>query len=110
MLVGKKIGEVLEGSLVGLGGYKLKITGLSDKMGSPSRKEVEGSRKAYALLGSGAGIRHAKKGMRVRRLVRGNTISLDTEQINTIIEAYGEKPVEELFPKKEKPAEEKKAE
>lgn len=110
MLIGKQIGEVVDGEIVGLAGYKLKVTGLSDKTGAPSRKEVEGSRKSFLLLGSGAGIRGAKKGKRLRKLVRGNSISVDTEQINTVIEAYGTKSAEEIFPKKEKPAEEKKAE
>lgn len=102
MLIGKQIGEVVEGAVVGLDGYKLKVTGLSDKTGAPSRKTVEGSRKSFLLLGSGAGIRKARKGKRLRKLVRGNTISVDTEQVNTVIEAYGAKSVEEIFPKKEK--------
>lgn len=109
MLIGKKMGDTLEGSLVGLEGYGLKITGLSDKTGAPSRKEIEFSRKAFVLLSGGPGIRDSKKGRRVRRLIRGNTISVDTEQINTVIEKYGAKPAEELFPKKA-PKEEEKSE
>ena len=100
MLMGKKIGEVIDGSIVGLDGFKLQITGLSDKIGSPSRKEIDGSRKAYALLGGGPGIAGMKKGMRKRKLVRGNTISADTSQVNTSITEYGSKNLDELFPKK----------
>ncbi len=100
MLIGKKIGEMIEGAVVGLDGFKLQITGLSDSMGAPSRKEIEGSRKAYALLSHGPGIIGAKKGMRVRKLVRGNVVSADTSQINTVITEYGTKSAEELFPKK----------
>ncbi|MDE1854791.1 MAG: 30S ribosomal protein S6e [Candidatus Micrarchaeota archaeon] len=100
-LMGKKIGEVIEGALVGLEGFKLQITGLSDKMGSPSRSEIDGTRKAYAFLGGGPGIVGAKKGMRRRKLVRGNTISADTSQVNTLITEYGPKSLDELFPKKE---------
>ena len=99
-LIGKKIGEMMEGAAVNLEGYKLQITGLSDNTGSPSRREVEGSRKAYVLLNSGAGIKHMKKGKRLRKLVRGNTVSTDTGQVNTVITEYGSKGVEELFPKK----------
>ena len=99
-LMGKKIGEVIEGALVGLEGFKLQITGMSDNMGSPSRKEIEGSRKAYALLSRGPGIIGARKGKRMRKLVRGNTVSVDTGQVNTVITEYGTKSADELFPKK----------
>jgi len=109
MLIGKRIGESVEGSLINLEGYKLKITGLSDKTGAPSRREVEFSRKLSLLLSRGPGIRNPKKGRRLRRLIRGNTISVDTEQINTVIEEYGTKSVDEIFPKKA-PKEEAKTE
>lgn len=101
-LLGKKIGEVIDGAGLGLEGYRLQITGLSDKMGSPSRREVEGSRKVYILLNKGPGIVGAKKGKRLRKLVRGNTVSVDTGQVNTVIAEYGTKSTEELFPKKAK--------
>ncbi len=101
-LIGKKIGEDIEGSVINLDGFTLSITGLSDAMGSPSRSEIEGTRKARPLLGSGPGIRNTKKGNRERKLVRGNTVSSETAQVNTIIKTYGSKPAEELFKKKEK--------
>jgi hypothetical protein len=41
----------------------------------------------------------------MRKLIRGNMVSVDTGQINTIITEYGTKSMEELFPKKEKPVE-----
>src|SRR3989344_2742013 len=41
-LAGKKIGDVFEGSLIGLPGYKLAITGGSDKSGFPMRNDIEG--------------------------------------------------------------------
>ncbi len=106
MLLGKKMGEIIDGFPAGLDGFKLQITGLSDKMGSPSRREIDGTRKAKPLLGSGVGIRGAKGGFRRRKLVRGNAISVETEQINTIIVEYGSKPAEEIFKAKVK-AEEK---
>ena len=104
--IGKRIGETIEGSVVGMEGFKLQITGLSDSVGSPSRKDIEGSRKAYALLTKGPGIVGARKGKRLRKLVRGNTISVDTGQINTVITEYGAKSADELFPKKVKAKEE----
>jgi small subunit ribosomal protein S6e len=100
MLIGKRIGEAIEGAVFGMEGYKFQITGLSDKMGVPSRKELEGSRKAYLLLSKGPGIIGAKKGKRMRKLIRGSTISAETSQINSFITEYGTKSTEELFPKK----------
>jgi small subunit ribosomal protein S6e len=104
-LIGKKIGEMIEGSQLGMEGFKLQITGLSDKMGVPSRSDTDGSRKVYVLMTSGSGIVGAKRGKRMRKLIRGNMVSVDTGQINTIITEYGTKSMEELFPKKEKPVE-----
>jgi small subunit ribosomal protein S6e len=101
-LIGRRMGEEIDGTLVGLEGYKLRVTGLSDKSGAPSRREVDGTRKVHVLIHSGAGIGRTSRGERRRKLVRGNTISADTEQVNTVITAYGAKSAEELFPKKEK--------
>ncbi|MHB1830034.1 MAG: 30S ribosomal protein S6e [Candidatus Micrarchaeaceae archaeon] len=105
MLIGKIMGEVVDGTAGGLEGFKLQITGLSDNAGSPSRPEIEGTRKASPLISNGPGMRHPKKGFRSRRVVRGNTISADTVQINTVITEYGAKPAAELFKPKEKKAE-----
>ncbi len=100
--LGKKIGEVVDGTAAGLPGFKLKVTGLSDNAGSPSRREIEGTRKARPLLSYGVGMKVREKGHRSRRLVRGNTISTDTAQINTVIEEYGAMGTEELFKPKAK--------
>ncbi|MDE1762301.1 MAG: 30S ribosomal protein S6e [Candidatus Micrarchaeota archaeon] len=105
MLLGKKIGEQIDGFPISLDGFKFQITGMSDKSGTPSRSEIEGTRKAKLLLSSGAGLRYSKHGYRARRLVRGSQISVDTEQINTFIVEYGAKPLEELFKPKEKKSE-----
>ncbi|MEM0147054.1 MAG: S6e family ribosomal protein [Candidatus Micrarchaeaceae archaeon] len=99
LLIGNSIGDVIDGSVIGLDAYKLQITGLSDKSGTPSMKSIDGSRKVYALMYS----KHArkKKGNRIRQLVRGRVVALDTEQINTVIIEYGAKPAEELFKSKQ---------
>lgn len=102
MLIGKMMGETIDGSVGGLDGFKLQITGLSDMAGSPSRPEIEGTRKAKPLISNGPGVSHPKKGFRSRRSVRGNTVSNDTVQVNTVITEYGAKPVTELFKPKEK--------
>ena len=102
MLIGSKMGDVIEGTPAGLPGFKLKITGLSDSAGAPSRQEIDGPRKAKPLLSYGTGMRIREKGYRSRRLIRGNTISAETSQINTVIEEYGQKSPEALFKKAEK--------
>ncbi len=99
LLIGNSIGDTIDGSVIDLEGYKLEITGLTDKSGTPSRKDLEGSRKAYALLAYKSG---RKKGTRRRMLVRGKVVSADTEQINTVIVEYGSKPLEEIFKPKAK--------
>jgi small subunit ribosomal protein S6e len=101
MLIGKKIGDTIDGTIIGAPGYKLLITGGTDNSGFPLRKDVEGVKKVKVLI-------KKKKGIRVRKTVRGNTISNDTVQVNTKIIEYGELPVEELFRKKEEKKEEKK--
>jgi len=104
-LLGRKIGDVLDGFAFGLEGFKLQVTGLSDTSGTPSRMNVDGTRKARLLLSGGAGLKGAKHGFRARKLVRGNQITNDTQQINTFITEYGSKPLGELFVPKAKKTE-----
>ncbi len=80
-LLGLQIGQETDGAIVGLGG-KLKITGGSDKSGVPMRADVHGGSRKYVLLTKGVGLQDATKGERVRKLIRGNTISEETYQIN----------------------------
>lgn len=106
LLMGRKMNEVVDGSVAGLDGYKLLITGLSDSAGSPSRPEIDGTRKAKVLVANGPGMAKPKKGFRSRRSVRGSVISTDTAQVNTVITEYGSRPVEEIFKPKEAKKEE----
>ncbi|VVB99661.1 30S ribosomal protein S6e [uncultured archaeon] len=98
-LLGKKIGDKLEGGAVGADGYALEITGGSDLAGFPMRKDVSGPRRAGVILSSGTGYRTAGKGVREKRMVRGNIISDQIMQINAKVITAGSKPLEELFPK-----------
>ena len=66
------------------------------------RKEIDGIRKTRSLIGYGVGMRVREKGYRARRLVRGNAIGPDTIQVNTVIEQFGSKSVDEIFKPKEK--------
>ena len=100
-LIGKKIGDVVDGVFVSLPGYKLTIAGGSDKDGVPMRADLPGVRRKNILLSDGIGFAAPSDGMRRRKLIRGNTISPETTQINMTISAAGSKSIEELLPKKE---------
>ena len=99
-LLGLLIGQETDASLVGLDG-KIKITGGSDKSGVPMRADVLGAARKRVLIPKGVGLQNAKKGLRKRRLLRGNAISEEIYQINSKYD--GEIKVEE--PKKEEKAE-----
>ncbi len=107
-LYGKKIGDKFDGSLIGLPGYVLEITGGTDKDGFPMRSDLEGAVRKRLLLSSGPGYKPEKRGIRKRKMVRGNTIAEDIVQINCKVIAHGDKPLEELLGKKEESGEEKK--
>ena len=80
-LVGRKIGEVIDGSAIGLTG-KIMITGGSDKAGFPMRADTLGGGKNYVLLTRSVGFRTKEEGAKKRKLVRGNTITEETYQVN----------------------------
>ena len=108
--LGKKIGDVVDGIFVGegeqtLAGYKLEITGGSDKTGTPMRSDLSGGSRQSILVTESTGFkghslvhktkggekkrfRYKPDGMRKRRNFRGNTVTQDTRQINLkVIEA-----------------------
>ena len=91
-LLGLQIGNEADAAIVGLTG-KLKITGGSDKSGVPMRGDVHGAARKYVLMTKGVGLNKAEKGERVRKLIRGNTISEEIYQINCKFD--GEIPKEE---------------
>ena len=83
--IGLKIGDRIDGSVVGLPGKTLIIRGGSDLAGFPMRPDLPGPVKKYLLLSSGPGFRPRERGERRRKLVRGNTISEEIVQINTVV-------------------------
>ena len=89
-LVGKKIGDIIDGSIINLDGYKLRITGGSGFEGAPMVNYVEGMGKKYVWY-------NENKKVRVKKLVRGNTISPEIVQINTKIEEYGNKDFNQIY-------------
>ncbi len=90
-LIGLQLGNETDAAIVGLKG-KLKLTGGSDKSGVPMRKDIHGAARKYVLLTKGVGLQAAEIGQRVRKLMRGNTVSEEIYQINCKFD--GELPVE----------------
>lgn len=90
-LLGLQLGNETNASIVGLDG-KLKLTGGSDKSGVPMRNDIHGAARKYVLLSKGVGLQDAEIGQRVRKLMRGNTVSEEIYQINCKYD--GELPVE----------------
>ena len=101
VLLGKKLGEKLEGGLVGLKDFEFKITGGSDKAGFPMRKDLDMAGRKKVLSGNSVGIKVKEKGIRIRKSVRGGIISNQTAQINLRIEKHGSENLDALLGKKE---------
>ncbi|MBS7647558.1 MAG: 30S ribosomal protein S6e [Candidatus Bathyarchaeia archaeon] len=81
-LIGKKIGDIVDGAILGLAGYKVQITGGSDKDGFPMRPNVHGGVRRNVVLSGGVGFNPEKEGERRRKKVRGNVITDEIAQIN----------------------------
>ncbi len=99
LVLNYKIGDIIEGDIIGLAGYKLKITGGSDNSGFPLHPSIQGSIKTHIF--KRAKRSGKSKGIFTRHMVRGNAVGGDVEQINTVIVEYGPKDPSELFPKSE---------
>lgn len=100
-ITGKKIGDELDGNLVGAAGYALKLTGGSDTSGFPMRSDVHGTAKKAILTTDGIGFHSSNKGERRRCMVRGNTYSAEIMQINAVVVKTGPVKLDQLFAKKE---------
>jgi len=101
-LLGLQLQNEVDAAIVGLAG-KMKITGGSDKSGVPMRSDIHGGSRKYVLLSKDVGLRTAEKGQRIRKLIRGNTITEEIYQINSRYDGelqVEQKTVEE--PSKEK--------
>ncbi len=108
MVLNYKIGDIIDGSIIGLTGYKLKITGGSDNSGFPLDRSIQGTIKTHTFKKAKRSGRSA--GIFRRQTVRGNVVSTDVELLNTVIVEYGEKSPAELFPPIEKKPKEVKVE
>ncbi|TLZ48512.1 MAG: 30S ribosomal protein S6e [Methanobacteriota archaeon] len=101
-LVGKKIGDEVDGLFVSLPGYKLQITGGSDKDGFPMRADLTGPRRRGVLVSGGVGFHPTRHGMRKRKSLRGSAISPDILQVNLKITTRGPKTIEDAWQEKAK--------
>lgn len=81
-LIGRALGETIDGSPLGIAQSRLLITGGCDKNGIPMRADVHGGVKKYIVLSSGPGFKPTRHGERRRKLVRGRTITDETYQVN----------------------------
>ncbi len=88
LLIGKRIGEEIEGSLIGMPEYTFKITGGSDSNGFPLDKSIRSSAKVKTLRERKG--KKDKEPARRKVIVRGNTIAEDTVLINAVAVKYPE--------------------
>ncbi len=109
-LIGRRMGEVMDGAIVGLPGHKVKLTGGSDKDGFPIRPNVHGGVRRRVILGGGVGFNPQKEGERKRKTIRGNVVTEEIVQINMKIVEKPKKAKEEQKKSKESKTPEKKAE
>jgi small subunit ribosomal protein S6e len=87
-LYGTRIGQVVEGAVADMQGYRIKLTGGTDKDGIPMRPDVHGSAKARIILSGGVGYKPNDKGEKKRKVVRGNTVNAEIAFLNfTVVEA-----------------------
>lgn len=76
-LVGLKIGDKFDGSIIGKPGYELKITGGSDSAGFPMMRNIQGGALTKVMVKD-------KNGVRKRVFRRGSTITESIVQINVV--------------------------
>ncbi|MGB0651781.1 MAG: 30S ribosomal protein S6e [Thermoplasmatota archaeon] len=97
-MVGRRIGDEVDGINVNLPGYKLRITGGTDFAGFPMRKDVEGGERRRLLLTDSTGF-HPKdyNGKRKGKSIRGNTVTDAIVQLNMVVSKAGSKGVGEHF-------------
>ena len=80
--IGRRLGEIIDGSVVDLPAHKVQILGGSDKDGVPMRGNVHGGVRRNVVLSGGAGFSPKNKGERKRKSVRGAVITDEIVQIN----------------------------
>lgn len=105
--VNMKVRDKIQGDDLGLEGYELEITGGSDISGCPIRNDLPGIGKKQILLTKGPCIKmpRASRGLRMKKTVVANTITIQIVQLNTKILKEGSKSIENAWsitPKEQK--------
>lgn len=96
-VTGLQIGDEVEGSVLGLDGYTLEITGGSDREGFPMRESVTGTGRRKLLVGDGSGRQRLRDGERRRKSFRGNTVSTEITQLNLRVVSAGDTMIDDLL-------------
>jgi len=96
-LSGIKIGDKVSGNIFGLNDFEFQFTGGSDHAGFPMRKDINSPNRKSALLGSGSGVHIKRKGLKLRKTVRGNTVGNYTKQINLKIIKQGKQTIDKAL-------------
>ncbi|MDQ5870028.1 MAG: 30S ribosomal protein S6e [Thermoproteota archaeon] len=84
-LLGSRIGDLVDSSILGISNGKFQVMGGSDKSGTPMRKDVHGGVKKYVLLSKGTGMRSNQEGIRKRKMIRGNIVTEEIYQLNCLL-------------------------
>jgi small subunit ribosomal protein S6e len=108
-LISRKIGEIIDGSMIDQPGHKAQIMGGSDKDGFPMRPSVHGGVRRRIVLSGGVGFNPTNEGMRKRKTIRGNVITDEIVQINVKITEKPKQTKKAKEKKEEKPAPQKEA-
>ncbi|NOR85187.1 30S ribosomal protein S6e [archaeon] len=96
-LLGKRIRDEFDGGIIDLPGYKLKITGGSDKNGFPMRLGVHTQTRKGILIAGGVGFNPKITGQRRRKSVHGDTIGSNVAQLNCSVQKPGKQKIDEIF-------------
>jgi len=101
-LIGRRLGETVDGSVVGMSGRKLQITGGSDKDGFPMRRNIHGGVRISVIVSKSVGFHPKHEGERQRKTLRGNVITEDIVQVNAKVVEKAKRAEKPKKPKKEK--------
>ncbi|HWQ65479.1 MAG TPA: 30S ribosomal protein S6e [Methanospirillum sp.] len=103
-LIGKRIGDEVDAGPLGFDGFKIRITGASDRNGTPARKSLPIAGRRRLMISGGVGFNPVLDGERRRKMVRGWEITPDFVQINAVVAKEGAKSLGTYFAAPEAPA------
>jgi small subunit ribosomal protein S6e len=101
-LIGRRLGETVDGSVVGMSGRKLQIRGGSDRDGFPMRPSIHGGVRVSVIVSKSVGFHPKREGERQRKTLRGNIITEDIVQVNMKVVEKAKRAEKPKKPKKVK--------